>query len=466
MASEKKLEEVRDFYNSCAAYENGLQMLARDLKGVRKLLQDTQKNPTANFYDDGTEGSKEYQAMAAALSNAINKLEDKNASPLEIKQSFKDLMDASNHYHQEKNKLVILASNESGQARYATSEAIAKNVPNMVNIFDNLRKPLDNGIGKDKTQYSTKSLAEIKAKAENSVTKYAEDLGPEKEWKVKPDFKDVSKTSKIQLSFIKKIKGISKTLGTTYNPTKDFDYYLTAKKKMTMEDTAKYFLGKKYIDKIFAPGISSAAAKNLADGFKASDFKKQYTALAKNPYFIQCIKDNPKTGLSKWNELETQTDLTIKAFQAEHMDLGLERLAPGIINQNIGNMSGPFGKPSPERMKRRQDEIITKMADAMTLDMLIDPSMRNLAREITQHPENRERLNEAIKSHLEAQNIFASERVDKATIKAAELMTNPESRKQLANNFLRTVNMERQAEREQAAKTAKHASKKATGMHV
>ncbi len=88
-----------------------------------------------------------------------------------------------------------------------------------------------------------------------------------------------------------------------------------------------------------------------------------------------------------------------------------------------------------------------QIANAMTLDLLTDPQNRNLARELTLRPENREKLTAMIKDGLAEKNIFVKNDVSKVTNKAAEFMKDPENRRNISERFLKNMQAQKKAAR-------------------
>lgn len=455
----KTTEEVIDFYNNYKAYEVGNKAILNDLNSYKRIFQRYQKDPNHNFGSNdpnNMEGSSVYRDMTMALKTAISKLENKESRPAEIKQALKSLYDAAYNYYDDKNTLLVMAGDAKGYARFTLAKSLMKSLPMYANVFDNNRKCFEGIKNKNNEDYSLKSLSEIQTKAERLVEKYEDELEDAGNWKIKPSPEKMKNLANLQLDFMKKIKKTSKTLASKYNPAKGIDYYLSIKKNMSIEDKAKYYLGKKYIDKMYAPGISNNKAEELYNNFSSSNFKKEYIALSKNSYFKRIMTKNPKNGLSKWEAFEANVDATINAYQNEGIELGMDRYAVYIMGNNPSYHS-PFGKVNGKSAKERQNEAINKMANAMTLDIVQDANTRDVARELTLHPENRAKLTDTIKEFLNSKNIFNHKDSNKIVLEANHLMENTEINKQISTNFFNKLQLERTAKNNKKAETKKKA---------
>ena len=460
----KSIEEVKDFYNNYKNYEVGNKAILNDLKSYKKLFQRYQKDPDNNFVNDDPEkmeGSTVYRNMTLALKTAISKFENPDTKPSELKMALKMLYDTAHDYYDDKNALAVIAGDQKGYARFALAKSLMSNVPMYANVFDNNRKRFVGTKSKNISDYSLASLSEIKNRAKHLVDKYEDELEDEKDWKSKPSPEDMKQLANYQTDFMKKMKKVSKTLVSKYNPAKGVDYYLTIKKKMSIEEKAKYYLGKKYIDKMYVPRIYKNKAEELYNSFSASNFKNEYMALSQNPYFKDCMAKNPKDGFSKWEEFEANVDRTINEFKEDSIDLGMERYAVNIFGTS--SISRPiFGKVNGQTMEQRQISMIQKMANAMTLDIVQDKNTRDIARELTVNPQNKEKLTETIKEFISSKNLFAHKDSGKIILEANHMMENTEVNKQISANFFKKLQLERNAEKAKAKQKAP--SKKSKGM--
>ncbi len=121
------------------------------------------------------------------------------------------------------------------------------------------------------------------------------------------------KIAELQNKVKEKIDPLSYTMKESYSPLRKKDDYLTVKKNASMTDLAKYYVLNKYLHKAFS--IDCSVGDNYGDlkmisRISQKRIKSEYTALAKDPLFIDCINKNIKdeNAFSKWEVIESRAD--------------------------------------------------------------------------------------------------------------------------------------------------------------
>ena len=427
------LNRSMDFYNGYLTYQNGMKELHNRMNKIKKHLQMTQSFTENNFNDrEGTpEGSPEYQRMAKALQNTLNKIADRKETPAEIERSLLLLSKKTEDYLKSAGN-----SNDPIEARRITGANVLKsNLPQIMNVYRQLRREVsmvDNEAGEN---YMNLPLAEVKEKALALEKEHEDDLEDMPNWKIKPDFHEMKMVSDAQIRFRKILHKQTKTFAENYNPNKGIDAYMTLKPKMSMTDLAKYYLCKKKMDELHRPGITPAEANTFIEGFSASALKKEYEALAKNPNFIRCMKQNPKTGFSKWEDLQARTDLMVKEIVEEKKNEGYQKSSVFVVQKHVKKAGFSYQVDTVHALQPNKDKLYKEVADLLTEDILTDPKNRYVAEAITMNPVEKRLLQMNALEFLKKGKYFDHVSPEKAVLRIDHLQTDPAVKESIVKNF-------------------------------
>ena len=454
------LNRTIDFYNGYLAYKKGMQELHNRLNKVKKHLQMTQSFTENNFNDrEGVpEGTPEYQRMAKALQNTLDKIKDPKSTPTEIEKSMLLLAKKTDDYA----KAVKDTKDPVETKRRLGANVLRNNLPQIMNVYRNLRTNVSMVSNEAGENYMNLSLADVKAKAVELEQEHEDDLEDMPNWKAEPNFKDAKKISDAQFKLIKSISKLTKTFAVKFNPNKSIDSYMTLKPKMSMTDMAKYYLCKQKMDEIYRPGITPAEATTIVERFNTADFKKEYEALAQNPNFIRCVKENPKNAFSKWASIQMQTDATVREIENEKREEGYQRTAHFMIEKYTKKSGFSFFMGAKQDLSAHLDELYTDVANLMMQEILTNPKNRYIAESITMNPAQRELLKASVLETLKNGKYFDNVTPQKATMRLNHLQENPAVMDTMVKNFTQ----KREALKKQVIKIQPKQQKVNAGMKI
>ena len=428
------LDRSIDFYNGYLAYQNGMKELHNRLNKVKKHLQMTQSFTENNFNqrEGEPEGSPEYQKMAKALQNTLDKLADPRVKPSEIEKSMVILAAKTEDYWKSARN-----SKDPVEMRRITGASVLKgNLPQILNVYGQLRRDVSMVSDEAGVSYMDLPLAEVKKKAVDLEQFHEDDLEDMPNWKSKPEFQDVRKVSNAQLAMRKAIHKLTKTFGEKYDPSRGIDYYMTLKPKMSTTDLAKYYLCKKKMDEIYRPGISPAEANTIVERFSATEFKKEYEALAKNPNFIRCMSQNPKNGFSKWESIQARTDATVKSVVDEKKNEGFQRTSHFIVDKYAKQVGFAYMRDTKQILAPHLNDLYNDAANLMVQDILTDPKNRYIAESVTMNPAEKKLLQASALEILKKGRYFENVTPQKATSRLNHLQEEPSVMDSIAKSFV------------------------------
>ena len=380
----------RPFGQKEDTYKNGMQEIHNRLNKVKKFFQMTQSFTENNFNDrEGTpEGSPEYQQMAKAFQDTLDKIKDPKKTPSEIEKSIIALAKKTENFC----KTALNTKDPDELSRLRGANVLKNNLPQIMNVYRQLRRDVSMVSDEAGENYMNLPLSQVKEKALELEQEHEDDLEDMPNWKCKPNYQDVRKVSDAQLKLRKSIYKLTKTFAEKFNPNKEIDFYMTLKPKMSMTDMAKYYLCKKKMDEIHRPGITPAEANTIVERFSSSAFKKEYEALAKNPNFIRCMKQNPKNGFSKWESIQTMTDSAVKEIENEKRTEGYQRTSHFMVEKYTKKIGFSYMMGSRQNLAPHLDELYTDVANLMAQEILTNPKNRYIAESITMNPAERQML--------------------------------------------------------------------------
>ncbi len=304
------------YVNSVKEYNVVLIGMAGFLNDIKEELKQYQTDAGHNFDGEQMEGSQAYQNMTQSIEKAYQSLRNYDKNPSEIRKDLLEVYNNAKAYYEDKHGLTGYKHSDYGKVRLLNSETIKKKIPVLINLFDNARAGVSYIADTNNVAYGNKPFNEINAKAEAYTAEHGNAFDIK-------EFDDINynllyEKSVTQMKMKEKLLKFSKRFPKAYEYSKSIDSYLNLKDEVFFIDAAKYFTAKKYLDKVYKPGISSQEAEELYNSFNAKEFEKEYKALANNPAFIENNKLYGGKSLSKWKEIEAKTDKLIDEYKTEY----------------------------------------------------------------------------------------------------------------------------------------------------
>ena len=189
------------------------------------------------------------------------------------------------------------------------------------------------------------------------------------------------------------------------------------------------------MDELHRPGITPAEANTFIEGFSASALKKEYEALAKNPNFIRCMKQNPKTGFSKWEDLQARTDLMVKEIVEEKKNEGYQKSSVFVVQKHVKKAGFSYQVDTVHALQPNKDKLYKEVADLLTEDILTDPKNRYVAEAITMNPVEKRLLQMNALEFLKNGKYFDHVSPEKAVLRIDHLQTDPAVKESIVKNF-------------------------------
>ncbi len=388
------------FVNGYKAYKAGINGMLEKLEGVKNLMLHSQDDKTKNFYGFEREGSRSYQDMTQSLHELMKQLEAGHYSPDVIRQQMLKTYNAAVKYYTSHYGLTGWKYSEKGKDRLRASEYLVNRLPVMMNTFSNLRVGVSFITDVNGDAYGNRSLNEI-GEGVNSLMHRHPDVKASIEARndyPTPSYDELNRISIVQLKLREQIGDYTKTMSRKYEYTKGYDYYLHIKNNESTVDKAKYFVSKKYLDKIYRPHISLNEANEVLQAFDKNAFKKEYTDLANNPSFKAYVRSNPNHALSGWKEVERKTDEELTRFRTstslENQQTLKNRVVAALTEAN--NIQGQ------EERRNAVNNCIVEMAGFITEQVLQNPKIRYVVNEmIVKSDQNlKVRLVESVKNMI------------------------------------------------------------------
>ena len=429
------LNRTIDFYNGYLAYRNGMKELHNRLNKGKKHLQMTQSFTENNFNarEGQPEGTPEYQQMAKALQDTLDKIKDPAKTPAEIEKSILTLARKTEEYRK-----TAQNTKDPTEARRLLGANVLKNtLPHVINVYRQMRRDVSMVSNEAGESYMNLPLSQVKAKAEELEQEHEDDLEDIPNWKSTPNFQDVRKVSDAQIKLRTSMRKLTKTFADKFNPNKGLDSYMTLKPKMSMTDMAKYYLCKKKMDEIHRPGITPAEANTIFERFDRVAFKAEYEALAKNPNFIRCVKQDPKNGFSKWESLQIRTDETVKEIENEKKNEGYARTSHFMVEKYAKKTGFAYLRESKQILAPHTEDLYRDVTNLMTQEILTDPKNRYVAEAITMNPAERQLLQMSVMETLKKENYFNDVTPQKATMRINHLQEDKTMMESMVKNFNR-----------------------------
>lgn len=368
------------FVNGYKAYKAGINGMLEKLEGVKNLMLHSQNDKTKNFYGFEREGSRSYQDMTQSLHELMKQLEAGHYSPDVIRQQMLKTYNAAVKYYTSHYGLTGWKYSEKGKDRLRASEYLVNRLPVMMNTFGNLRVGVSFITDVNGDAYGNRSLNEI-GDGVNMLMHRHPDVKASIEARndyPTPSYDELNRISIVQLKLREQIGDYTKTMSRKYEYTKGYDYYLHIKNNESTVDKAKYFVSKKYLDKIYRPHISLNEANEVLQAFDKNAFKKEYTDLANNPSFKAYVRSNPNNALSGWKEVERKTDEELTRFRTS---TSLENQQT-LKNRVVAALTEANNIQEQEERRNAVNNCIVEMAGFITEQVLQNPKIRYVVNEM------------------------------------------------------------------------------------
>lgn len=291
--------------------------MAKDLETFRELLENTQDNPNANFNGFRTEGPRDYQQLAQAISNCRNLLNTEGTSPNRLLAAFTDLKKKEDKY----------VSKHTPVWRDHTSEQTAERFKIIQSMSE--LTAIHNNLFKDTL---TKLNANMKAVAEKEHNRAERNLvvGDLSFRKLKesvnapfgqainddPDNAMIAENNskkeelnKLGQAAMESAKNkaekkmltdrfVRKTGLDTEEKRINFDPYRNPDRDV--EIAAKNFLAQKYLKLLNKKDMELEDVIGLNEQIRVKPFEKELKSLSNDPYFEIVVRKNPKDWVTKW----------------------------------------------------------------------------------------------------------------------------------------------------------------------
>ncbi len=314
--------------------------MAKDLETFQELLENTQDNPEANFNSFRTEGPRDYQQLAQAISNCRNLLNTEGTSPNRLLAAFTDLKKKEDKY----------VSKHTPVWRDHTSEQTAERFKIIQSMSE--LTAIHNNLFKDTL---TKLNANMKAVAEKEHNRADRNLvvGDLSFRKLKesvnapfgqainddPDNAMIAENNskkeelnKLGQAAMESAKNkaekkmltdrfVRKTGLDTEEKRINFDPYRNPDRDV--EIAAKNFLAQKYLKLLNKKDMELEDVIGLNEQIRVKPFEKELKSLSNDLYFEIVVRKNPKDWVTKWafvDELSEQYKQKAKEDVIDYSD--------------------------------------------------------------------------------------------------------------------------------------------------
>ena len=314
--------------------------MAKDLETFRELLENTQDNPDANFNSFRTEGPRDYQQLAQAISNCRNLLNTEGTSPNRLLAAFTDLKKKEDKY----------VSKHTPVWRDHTSEQTAERFKIIQSMSE--LTAIHNNLFKDTL---TKLNANMKAVAEKEHNRADRNLGagdlnfrslkqrvnapfgqainddPDNAMIAENNSKkeELNKLGQAAMESAKNKaekkmltdRFVRKTGLDTEEKRINFDPYRNPDRDV--EIAAKNFLAQKYLKLLNKKDMELEDVIGLNEQIRVKPFEKELKSLSNDRYFEIVVRKNPKDWVTKWafvDELSEQFKQKAKKDVIDYSD--------------------------------------------------------------------------------------------------------------------------------------------------
>ena len=335
------------------ALDTGLSDIAEQLKGYKnKLLEALPPVENERRRDKEnrllTAGSTLYRNMAQALKNAIDKVEDRNQRPEEIRNALVRFQRAAKEYYNHRKGIFFGPITDMGKQRLAAAEDARQGLHGILLHFDNLRRGLnvDHTFGYQNTSVSDASYNEIQDEIKQLNDRFRETYS----MKVKnrkqdgeaaaQNIKDVSE-KQLKLLAILAVENPSHIV-LDYKKVRINDMVKDERKQSILQYALNY-QSKRYIQAMLLESNKPEDIDKLIKSAENGKFRQQVEQLMQDDTFIRIVKNHPKNYYAEMRKVEMRSSFP---KQDKNRNPDIEEAEPQIRR--------PIPLPNPIRPKMRK----------------------------------------------------------------------------------------------------------------
>ena len=323
-------DKVEKMIVGSEALDEGLRDIAGQLKKYKEKLIEAlpykeytyfkiENGRKEEYYRDETEAEKQerfltagtglYKTMAKALDDAIRITEDPNSTPQQVRDALCAFQKRTANYHKERKGLFFGPRSQYGQKRLALAEDARKGTLDLLMTFDNLRRDLhiDHSFGYRNVTTGEASLKDIKdeIKSLDENYRYLYDIKAKERSKDGKDrFNAVKAVSKKQNELLNML--VAENPGHIHMNYRinGLENMVPDKKDQTIEQYAKNYLSKKYLDEMMKKENKPEDVQKLIDQVKDGKLKNEVIKLTNDETFKKIVRDFPDDyyGKMRWEE--------------------------------------------------------------------------------------------------------------------------------------------------------------------
>ena len=296
---------AKRFVYNTTRMEKGRTHILTQLRAMKTALLNTQSDKTKNFENKNQlNGSDTYKNMTQSLQDAIEKLENADTQPKDIKEALEKFQTRASEYQKDHDKMSQGNFLWRKTDRQKVAEKAIKDVPVMLSTYDHLRCDLAEFTDFDDKPYSHIKLSEAKTISDSIKNQYQQEFQNANE----PDFDNEINTydniSKTRLEIKKYMMEKSPVVAENYTMYRDPSYYSYLLNTNDMTTLAKAYIVKKAFDKTYR-AASEEELNEIKDDITADGaIDKQAETLAKDPAFKLLTTYFPRTWMNKWDEVK------------------------------------------------------------------------------------------------------------------------------------------------------------------
>ncbi|MCR4609876.1 MAG: hypothetical protein K5750_09325 [Eubacterium sp.] len=328
---------ARNFVMGAEAYEEGLAGIVEWLTALKGSITMNMKDPE-KFGTKDCEGSQQFKDFSRLLQKTINTFKNPDKDSITLGKALEALKQGADTYVTEQ---IMFRADADGAVTNAAFDVLARH-DGMSYLLYNMRLGVnvytkENELGKINS-YGNLSLNEIKTKAAETREEFKNTEVFQNGWQ-KPQFEYMLKVAEAQRKIQKKMEKVSKTMCRNYEYTKQTvpDKYLEMSNKRSASDLARWIETKKFLDKLYRPGISLAEVEELGK-ITPKQLKNKISALAKNPLFKKTVRDNPNKAFSAWEAAEKKSGSLMTACDDKMKEIIGERTEAQLITDTINSV--------------------------------------------------------------------------------------------------------------------------------
>ena len=367
-------DNAKKLVDAINAVDKGRTELINKINKIKKSLNDSQTDPNAIFVNGlKGEGSKYYQNMARSAKRCFELVNDPASSHAEIIASLEALKKAAKAYKKDKEGIFSSIGEESPQrVRYDAAKYMVENIPALITEYSNRLKGLDDFKTDKNVPYKELPLSDLTDQADILFNKHIDEF--RKSLKNKPPKYDYFKIAKKQVELRNTLTEFNSFMGNNYNPDKKIDYYVSLKPGMSTKELADAYITKKYLDKLYKPGINDNELNELANDIDVNYLKTISNHLAKSPAFKKAVSTfPPEKFFSNWEKIDKRADEMVLLCDQNVLDM--------LNSRPKDPENNPEGKPyvNVYDYAINGDDYYARCADVLVNEIITTPIGRTIA---------------------------------------------------------------------------------------